>query len=153
MNALANLLGEDDIQLDWDVANKVHLFEQVAQLIHHRHGVRAALVSGALSRRESIGSTALGHGVAIPHARVDGLPQGSGLFIRSRLALPFDAPDGKPVSLILVLLIPTEATAEHLRLLAAAAALFDDRNVRDQLHQADDAVAVWRILAGLPPAP
>lgn len=148
MHALARLLNADDIQLGWEVANKDHLFDRVAQLIHQRHGVRATLVSGSLGRREAIGSTGLGHGVAIPHARIDGLQQPLGLFIRSRLAVPFDAPDGKPVSLMLVLLVPPADTAAHLQLLAATAALFDDRAIRDQLHAADSAGVVLRILAG-----
>ena len=147
MHALARLLHADDIQLGWAVANKVHLFDRVAQLVQQRYGIRAALVSGSLGRREAIGSTGLGHGVAIPHARVDGLPHPVGLFVRSRLALPFDAPDGKPVSLILVLLVPPDATTEHLQLLVASAVLFDDRAVRDRLHDAVDAAAVLRILA------
>ena len=76
----------------------------------------------SLFAREKLGSTGLGQGIAIPHGRIKGLKDALGAFVRPRQPIPFDAPDGKPVSLVFVLLVPEQATEKHLQILSELAA-------------------------------
>ena len=147
MNALAKLLSAEDILLDVDVFNKSQLFEKTAKLFERRHGINDALALKNLLAREEIGSTGLGHGVAIPHARIRGLEQEVGMLVRTQRAIPFNAPDDKPVSLLLFLLVPDHANEEHLALLADAVKLFSDQNFREQFKRCADVNGVLSLLA------
>jgi PTS system nitrogen regulatory IIA component len=97
-----------------------------------------------------MGSTGLGHGVAIPHARIKGLRTAVAAIVRTRLPIPFDAPDGKPVSDMVVLLVPEKATEEHLQILASVAQMFADRQFREKLRTCVDASSVRRLFADWP---
>jgi PTS system nitrogen regulatory IIA component len=92
----------------------------------------------------------LGHGVAIPHARIKGLRQAVAVFVRSRSPVPFDAPDGKPVFAMVVLFVPQQATDEHLKILAGVAEMFADRRFREQLKACADPAAVSKLFADWP---
>ncbi len=146
MNALAKLLSVDDIVLDIEAFNKSQLFEQAAKVFAHRYGIDSALAQKSLLAREQLGSTGLGHGVAIPHARIHGLEQEVGLLVRTRLAIAFDAPDEKPVSMLLFLLVPEHANENHLELLANAVELFSDRDFREQFKRRADVDSVRQLL-------
>jgi PTS system nitrogen regulatory IIA component len=143
-NSVARLLAPEDILLDVDATTRDRVFIEVGRLIAARHGLREQDVVAGLVAREKLGSTALGRGFAIPHARVNGLTHAIAAFVRTRLAIPFDAPDGKPVSFLLVLLVPEGATDAHLALLAQAASMFCDKPFRDRLNTC---VAAPEILA------
>jgi PTS system nitrogen regulatory IIA component len=149
-NVLARLLAPEDILLDVQAMTRDGVFAEVGRLIGARHGLREQDILAGLVEREAHGSTALGQGVAIPHARVRGLTQPIAAFLRTRWAVPFDAPDAKPVSSLLVLLVPERATDVHLTLLAQAASMFCDKAFRDRLNAsvvARDVVAAfaaWR---------
>ncbi|MEO0612377.1 MAG: PTS IIA-like nitrogen regulatory protein PtsN [Pseudomonadota bacterium] len=98
-----------------------------------------------LMERERLGSTGLGNGVAVPHGKIDGLDQVTGVFIRLETPLDFDALDGEPVDLVFLLLAPANATAAHLKALAKVARLLRDPQTRDALRAADaveDAFAI-----------
>ncbi len=133
-NSVADLLALEDILLDVDATTREHLFARIGALIGPRHGLCERDVAAGLAEREVIGSTALGRGFAIPHARLKGLAHPIAAFVRPRLAICFDAPDGKPVSSLLVLLVPESATDAHLELLAQAANMFCDKAFRDRLR-------------------
>jgi PTS system nitrogen regulatory IIA component len=150
MNAVAELLSPDDILLDLDVASKRRIFEEVGRLLEQRHGLAQTKVVESLSAREKLGSTGLGQGVAVPHARVKGLRQALAAFVRLRFPIPFDAPDGKPVSEMLVLLVPEHANEQHLQILAEVAQLFVDRAFRERLRMCVDARAVYQLFADWP---
>jgi mannitol/fructose-specific phosphotransferase system IIA component (Ntr-type) len=90
-------------------------------------------VYDALFAREKLGSTGLGQGIAIPHGRIKGLKAPVGAFVRLVNGVQFDAPDGKPVGLIFVLLVPEAANEHHLQLLSELAQMFSDREFREQL--------------------
>lgn len=134
MNTIANLLIPEDISLDVKVADKAHLLDEIGKHMERRHALSRDWVIAGLSRREQAGSTGLGQGVAIPHARVRDLDRILVAYMRLKPAIPFDAPDGKPVSDVLVLLVPKLATEEHLRILADAAQMFADIGFRKRLH-------------------
>ncbi len=87
----------------------------------------------SLFAREKLGSTGLGQGIAIPHGRIKGLKEAVGAFVRMKQPIPFDAPDGQPVNLIFVLLVPDRATDLHLQILSELAQMFSDKPFRERL--------------------
>jgi len=150
MNLIAKLLPPANIVLDLEVSSKKRMFEQVGLLFENNQGIARSLVFDSLFARERLGSTGLGQCVAIPHGRIKGLKDPVGAFVRLRAPVPFDAPDGKPVSLVFVLLVPEQATELHLQILSELAQMFSDRVLREQLGTADDpgalhqAVTAWQ---------
>jgi PTS system nitrogen regulatory IIA component len=149
MNPIGELLQAEDIRLDVDVASKQELLDRISEILAKRHNLPQDEVREGLAARERLGSTALGHGVAIPHARMKHLQQAAGSFVRTRLPIPFDAPDGRAVSSVLLLLVPAEATDQHLRLMANAASMLGDRSFRAQLKccaqpcDVEDLISTW----------
>ena len=148
MNPVGELLDVSDIHLDVEVSNKAELLEQLAGWLAGRHGLSKAEVLESLTAREQLGSTGLGHGVAIPHARMSECGAATGVLVRTKGAVPFNAPDGNPVSIFLALVVPKYATQRHLQLLAAAAGILSDRIVRHVLMTSADPTAVRDLLAG-----
>jgi len=146
--AIAKALIPARIALDLDVHTSKQAFEAAAGWLTHSHGLASAPLVRALLRREDAGSTALGRGIAIPHARVGGIDQPLTIFIRTASPIPFDAPDGKPVSTMLVIFVPeTGSTDEHLQLLALVAEMACDVDFRTRLADAADPAAVWHLFA------
>lgn len=152
MNPVGDLLATDNVALDLDVSGKGALLERMASMLAQRSRIPADAVLESLLAREELGSTALGHGVAIPHARMPQCVASAGVFIRTKFAIPFDAPDGKPVSMFLGLIVPRQAAERHLKLLAAAAAMFGDRGFREKLRACGDPAEALRLLASWPDA-
>ena len=124
MNQIAALLSPERILLDLDATSKARLFDAVGAAFAAEGGLDAGAIAASLSAREKLGSTGLGQGIAIPHGRIKGLKQARGAFVRLRQAVAFDAPDGKPVSQVFVLLVPEQATDLHLQLLSELAQMF-----------------------------
>ena len=153
MNPLGELLAPDDIRLDLDVSTKTQLLEQIAALLAVRQGLSKSVIFDSLTAREQLGSTAMGHGVAIPHARMSQCAGVAAVFVRTKLPIPFDAPDGKPVSVFLGLIVPNQANERHLRLLATAAGMLDDRNFRSTLKTASSPKTVSDLLEAWPDTP
>ena len=153
MNPVSELLRVEDIHLNVDVSDKERLLERTAALLSRRHGLSDAQVLESLTAREQLGSTGLGHGVAIPHARMPQCYAAAGVFVRTKAAVPFDAPDRKPVSIFLAFIVPKQATERHLQLLAIAAAMFSDRTFRDKLRVCRDPSTVRELLAAWPESP
>src|SRR3989475_9715597 len=147
MSLVANLLRADHIVLDLQVSSKKRLFEQAGLLFENHHGLARSLVFDSLFAREKLGSTGLGQGIAIPHGRIKGLTHALGAFVRPRQPIPFDAPDGKPVGQVFVLLVPEHATEEHLLLLSELAEMFSERSFRDRLTVATDAGSLHRLFS------
>ena len=139
---IASWLQPQDILLDVDAHDRVQALEVIAATIGRLHGLEQAPILRALSRREQAGSTGLGGGFAIPHARISGIARPLTLFIRTKLGIEFDALDGKPVSQLLAIMVPVDgAKDDHLQLLALVARLFSDHEFRKQLDGASDATA------------
>jgi len=102
-------------------------------------------VFNALIGREKLGSTGFGEGIAIPHCRLRSCTQVTGALVRLETAIDFDAIDQQPVDLLFVLLVPQEATDEHLQILATLAGSFGQAEFREQLRNAADADAMYQI--------
>ena len=139
MNQIAELLSPERILLDLDAASKARLFEAVGGAFAAQGGLDASAISTSLAAREKLGSTGLGQGIAIPHGRIKGLKQARGAFVRLHQPVAFDAPDGKPVSQVFVLLVPEQATDLHLQLLSELAQMFSERAFRERLAAATSA--------------
>jgi PTS system nitrogen regulatory IIA component len=144
-NLIAALLPVANVLVDADLGSKKRVFEQVGLLVENQNRVARSTVFDSLFARERLGSTGLGQGVAIPHGRIKGLRDAIGVFVRTRSAIPFDAPDGQPVSLIFALLVPERATDLHLEILGQLAEAFSDRVLRERLAAAGTAGEVHQL--------
>jgi PTS system nitrogen regulatory IIA component len=133
MNSVAQLLSSNRVLLDLDVPNKQTLFDVVGHLWQVHRGMVAAEVVDSLNAREKLGSTGLGQGVAIPHARVKGLAEPVAAFVRLKAPIEFGSPDGNPVSDCFVLLVPEQPAERHLQILVDIAELLSKGAFRDRL--------------------
>ena len=147
MNLIAKLLPAQNVVLDLDVGSKKRVFEHAGLLFENNQNVARSQVFDSLFAREKLGSTGLGQAIAIPHGRIKGLKEAVGAMIRMREPIPFDAPDGQPVNLIFVLLVPERATDLHLQILSELAQMFSDRAFREQLLKVESAAAMYQAIA------
>ena len=151
MNQIASLLQADRIVLDLDVGSKARLFDAVGALFERDAGLQGSAVSASLAAREKLGSTGLGQGIAIPHGRIRGLTKAIGGFVRLAHGIEFEAPDGKPVTQVFVLLVPEQATDQHLQLLSELAQMFSERTFRERLARAADTDTLEQVFADWQP--
>ena len=142
----ARWLSADDVELDVRLADKRTSLATLARRLAARRGGSSQEVLDALWDRETLGSTGVGHGVALPHARLAGLSEPIGALLRLHRAIDFDAPDGKPVDLILGLLLPRGEPQRQLDFLARIAGLLADARFREQLARAGRAETVAKLL-------
>ena len=142
MNPLSNLLSASQVMLELDASSKKRVFEQAGMLFENHLGLARAVVFDSLFAREKLGSTGLGQGIAIPHGRIKGLKQAAGAFLRLSNPVAFDSPDGRPVNLLFVLLVPEQATEQHLQILSELAQRFSERPFREALQAATEAAEI-----------
>ena len=147
MSLVSKILTPSHVSLDLQASSKKRLFEQAGLLFENLDGIARSLVFDSLFARERLGSTGLGQGVAIPHGRIKGLKEAIGAFVRLAQPVPFDAPDGGPVSLVFVLLVPEKATEKHLQILSELAQMFSDKALREAMSLATDAAALYELIA------
>jgi PTS system nitrogen regulatory IIA component len=145
---LADFLDCDAIKTSLPGGNKRSLIQQLANLAAQRLGIEAATVTAAVNDREQLGSTGFGHGVAIPHAKIDGLAQIYCLFARLGEPVDYKAIDGRPVDLVFLLLSPPNAGAEHLKALAAISRVTRDAATLERLRGARSRDALAAVLMG-----
>jgi len=151
MNLIAKLLPIANVQVGLEASSKKRVFEQAGLLFENNQGIGRSTVFDSLFAREKLGSTGLGQGVAIPHGRIKGLKDAVGAFLRLAAPVQFDAPDGKPVNFLFVLLVPEQATEQHLQILSELAQMFSDRAFREQLAAAPDAAAILTLFTDWQP--
>jgi PTS system nitrogen regulatory IIA component len=150
MNRLASILPTAQVLVHVDATSKKRAFEEVGLLFENLHGLNRALVTDSLFARERLGSTGLGHGVAIPHGRIKGLKAPMAAVLQLAQPIGFDAPDEQPVSLLIFLLVPEAATQKHLEILSEIAELLSDPTLRTQLNasttpaELHGLIASWR---------
>ncbi len=145
MSLISKILTPECVLLDNESASKKRVFERVGLLFENTQQIARSQVFDSLFAREKLGSTGLGQGVAIPHGRVKGLREAAAAFVKMQNPIPFDAPDGLPVSFIFVLLVPERATDIHLQLLGELAQMFSDPAFRDKLQATDDPAALHKL--------
>lgn len=146
MSAFAKFLFPENILLDVDAADKAQVFAQVAFTFQREHQIDYSSVYEGLMARERLESTALGCGVALPHAQISRLSAPMIGMVRTRTPIPFDAPDGLPVSAILVLLVPAKGSQEYLQILAEIADVLCDESFRQELAVTHDPYAAWQLM-------
>jgi PTS system nitrogen regulatory IIA component len=145
MNLISKILVPDNILLDTESTSKKRVFERVGLLFENNQQLARSLVFDSLFAREKLGSTGLGQGVAIPHGRIAKLRDATAVFVRTSHPIPFDAPDGEPVNLIFVLLVPERATDIHLQILGELAQMFSDSQFRNRLLESADAPNIHQL--------
>lgn len=146
MNLISQLLPPSNVIVDLDVASKKRVFEQAGLLFENTQHIARSQVFDSLFAREKLGSTGLGQGVAIPHGRIKGLREAVAALIRMKEAIPFDAPDGQPVNLACILLVPEKATDKHLQILSELAQMFSDKKFRESLLRSKDASEIHQLI-------
>ena len=147
MNRLAAILPLSNVLVNVDATSKKRAFEHAGLLFENEHAIARATVADNLFARERLGSTGLGHGVAIPHGRIKGLKEAVAAFVRLAEPIAFDAPDGRPVRILVVLLVPEQATQQHLDILSELAQMLSDRTFRENLLAAADPSVAHTLLA------
>lgn len=136
---LSDLITPSCIRLDVAAGSKKRALEEAAQQLGACPSApKPEQIFERLLERERLGSTGLANGVALPHARMSGIDRAYGVFLRLAAPVDFDALDGQPVDLLFALLVPEEATGEHLNLLAALARLFSDATLCERLRSSQD---------------
>ncbi|MFA6921434.1 MAG: PTS sugar transporter subunit IIA [Gallionella sp.] len=145
MNLISKILSPDNILLDTESTSKKRVFERVGLLFESQIQIGRAQVFGSLFAREKLGSTGLGQGVAIPHGRIPKLREATAAFVKTMHPIPFDAPDGQPVTLIFVLLVPELATDLHLQILGELAQMFSDEEFRRRLSDCEETAGMYQL--------
>ncbi len=148
MNRLASILPAPQVLVGVDATSKKRAFEEVGLLFENLHGLGRAMVTDSLFARERLGSTGLGHGVAIPHGRIKGLKAPMAAVFQLARPIGFDAPDEQPVALLIFLLVPEAATQKHLEILSEIAELLSDGALRERIKACGDAVQLHDMIAG-----
>ena len=145
-NDLSSLLLEGVILGSVASESRKQILNTLANAIGDKVGIDGRDIFDAVIERENLGSTSVGEGVAIPHARIPSLKHPIGAFVRLDEGVDFDAIDGRPCDLIFMLLAPHAAGADHLRALAQVSRTFRNADLRDALRAAPDAEAMSQIL-------
>ncbi|HEY3046339.1 MAG TPA: PTS sugar transporter subunit IIA [Polaromonas sp.] len=147
MNRLSQILPPSQVQVSVEATSKKRAFEEAGLLFENLHGLNRALITDSLFARERLGSTGLGHGVAIPHGRIKGLKAPMAAVFQLQAPIGFDAPDEQAVALLIFLLVPEAATQKHLEILSEIAELLSDSALREQLKTSTDAAALHQLIA------
>lgn len=147
MNRLSQILPPAQVLVGVEATSKKRAFEEAGLLFENLHGLNRALITDSLFARERLGSTGLGHGVAIPHGRIKGLKAPMAAVFQLSAAIGFDAPDEQAVRLLIFLLVPEAATQKHLEILSEIAELLSDSALREQLKLSIDAAALHQLIA------
>ena len=147
MNRLSHILPPAQVMVSVDATSKKRAFEEVGLLFENQHGLNRALITDSLFARERLGSTGLGHGVAIPHGRIKGLKAPMAAVFQLHAPIGFDAPDEQAVALLIFLLVPEAATQKHLEILSEIAELLSDSALREKLKTCTDAAALHHLIA------
>jgi PTS system nitrogen regulatory IIA component len=145
--AIGDLIGQGDVVVGLRVADKAQLLGELARRAAAALSLKQPDLLRALQAREQLGSTGLGRGFALPHARLPHLPRIYACVARLARAIDFEAVDDKPVDLVVLLLTPESAASQHLATLAALSRPFRDEAFVQLVRKAPDAAALHKVLA------
>ncbi|MEP6557679.1 MAG: PTS sugar transporter subunit IIA [Burkholderiales bacterium] len=146
MNRLASILPPEQVQVSVEASSKKRAFEEAGLLFENLYQLSRALITDSLFARERLGSTGLGHGVAIPHGRIKGLKAPMAAVLQLHQPIGFDAPDEQPVSLLIFLLVPEAATQKHLEILSEIAEMLSHSPLRERIKATTDAAELHRLI-------
>ncbi|HKH80303.1 MAG TPA: PTS sugar transporter subunit IIA [Methylovirgula sp.] len=145
---IAELLTQDRVIPSLRVSDKAQLLQELARRTAALLNIPQKTILDALEAREKLGSTGLGQGFALPHARIEGLDRFFGLFARLARPIAYDAVDENPVDLVFLLLIPAEPGSDHMSILAAISRRIRDQELARRLRKGENAEALHSLLAG-----
>lgn len=148
MNRLASILTTEHVLVQVDISSKKRAFEEAGLLFEYLHGLSRALVTDSLFSRERLGSTGLGHGVAIPHGRIKGLKSPMAAVFQLARPIGFEAPDELAVGLMIFLLVPEAATQKHLEILSEIAEMLSDVELREKLMTSPTVADLHGLITG-----
>ena len=143
---ISALLSPQRIFLDTEITSKKKLLQLIANIVADQTQLSESSIFSSLLNRERLGSTGLGEGFAVPHARLNDLDQTLGCFFRLKEAVNFEAPDNKPVDLVFTIIIPEQATEEHLMILSSLASIFSRAEVCDAIRNAASRDEITQII-------
>lgn len=143
---LSKLLIPAAVRVVGQLTSKKRLFQELGELASSAYGLNAATAVDGLQERESLGPTGVGHGVALPHARLEDLSKIIGVFIRLEKPLDYDSVDRQPVDLVFGLFAPKDSGVEHLKALALVSRTMRDANVVSKLRANNDPAKLYAIL-------
>jgi len=146
MNRLAAILPPAHVLVQVDATSKKRAFEEAGLLFENLHGLSRSLVTDSLFSRERLGSTGLGHGVAIPHGRIKGLKMPMAAVLQLAHPIGFDAPDEQAVNLLIFLLVPESATQKHLEILSEIAEMLSDATLREKMAVSSSAADLHELI-------
>lgn len=144
---IGDLLSADSIVAGFKASSKKQAIQSLARKIAAHADVDDRLIFDKLLERERLGSTGVGKGVAIPHARIAGLSKITGMFAKLASPIDFDSVDERPVDLVFMLLAPEDAGADHLKALASVSRLLRDDVMCNKLRLTPDSSAIYAMLA------
>ena len=147
MNRLAAILPPTQVLVQVDATSKKRAFEEAGLLFENLHGLSRSLLTDSLFSRERLGSTGLGHGVAIPHGRIKGLKVPMAAVLQLAHPIGFDAPDEQAVNLLIFLLVPESATQKHLEILSEIAEMLSDTELREKMAVSASAAELHQLIA------
>ena len=139
---LSSILNQEAVRILPSVTSKKRLFQELSDLLETAHTVPAGVALDALQERESLGPTGVGHGIALPHARIPGIDRVVGLFARLDKPLDFDAVDRLPVDLVFALFAPEDAGVEHLKALALVSRTMRNETLCKKLRANNDSATL-----------
>lgn len=143
---LSKLLIPGAVRVVGQLTSKKRLFQELGELASSAYGLNAATAIDGLQERESLGPTGVGHGIALPHARLEDLSKIIGVFIRLEKPLDYDSVDRQPVDLVFGLFAPKDSGVEHLKALALVSRTMRDVNVVSKLRANSDPSKLYAIL-------
>jgi PTS system nitrogen regulatory IIA component len=145
---LSDFISPDSVVASLKAKSKKQLVQDLSARAARLTGLPEREIFDVLLQRERLGSTGLGHGIAIPHAKVHGLKRIVGLFARLTEPIDFEAVDGQKVDIVFLLLAPEGAGADHLKALARISRLLREGSAVDKLRACKDAAALYAVLTG-----
>lgn len=147
---IAELIMPGQVLAELRAGDKTQVLKEIGRRAATALGIDARIVVDALTAREQMGSTGVGQGIAVPHARLAGVARPFGLFARLPRPIDFAAIDGKPVDLVFLLVTPVAAGTDHLAALACVSRRLRDPQVARELRAAGDAALLYQRLVGVP---
>ncbi|WP_225028105.1 PTS sugar transporter subunit IIA [Xinfangfangia pollutisoli] len=143
---LTSLLVPAAVRVVGQFTSKKRLFQELGEIAQQAYGLQAASAVDGLQERETLGPTGVGHGIALPHARLEDLGRIAGVFIRLEKPLDYDSVDRQPVDLVFALLAPKDSGVDHLKALALVSRTMRDQGVVTKLRANTDPAKLHAIL-------
>ena len=143
---ISTILAPGAVRVVSHLTSKKRLFQEIGELLSSVHGLKAAVAVEGLQERESLGPTGVGHGIALPHARLKDLNKIVGIFLRVEKPLDYDSVDRQPVDLVFALFAPKDSGVEHLKALALVSRTMRDAKVVAKLRANSDPAKLHAIL-------